>query len=332
MTNDNENIVNEEEELQNTPTTDDSKVTVVGEEEIDFIPPSVKLPISTTTSIHYSEIPEMILNSPQEPIILGVDEAGRGPVLGPMVYGISYCPKSYSETLKKKYGFADSKTLNESKRTQLMTQLCDSSNELFKFVGWACTIMTARDISSGMLKPRHVGNYNLNEQAHDTTMDLIDGILKKGINLKEVYVDTVGPPTTYQEKLKKRFPSLSITVTKKADSLFPIVSTASIVAKVTRDYNLYHSSKGVDWGSGYPGDPRTVKWLNSKVDPVFGWDNNVRFSWQTAKDSLIKNKALEMCWDDDLPLEDDKIDYGNIASMIGGDTKVVDCSWFITGQ
>ena len=84
---------------------------------------------------------------------------------------------------------------------------------------------------------------------------------------------------------------------KKADSLYPCVSAASVVAKVTRDVSceaLYAEyartmrleEDGVGWGSGYPSDARCVSWLKQAIDPVFGWGSECRFSWGTAKDML----------------------------------------------
>ena len=45
----------------------------------------------------------------------------------------------------------------------------------------------------------------------------------------------MGPPESYQTKLSQKFPHLTIVVAKKADALYPVVSAASIAAKVFRD-------------------------------------------------------------------------------------------------
>jgi len=177
--------------------------------------------------------------------------------------------------------------------------------------------MSARDISAGMLKP--VGTYNLNAQAMDATIELIKGVFAKGVNMKEIYIDTIGSPQTYQKKLERIFPTTMITVAKKADSLYPCVSAASVCAKVTRDtalevsYQAYTSSPSKDddepavvadgWGSGYPSDARCSNWLKRNMDPLFGWGNECRFSWGTAKDLLeAKGGGAKVDW----PVEDDE--------------------------
>jgi ribonuclease H2 subunit A len=153
--------------------------------------------------------------------------------------------------------------------------------------------MTATDISADMLSP--IG-YNLNAQAHDTTIALIRQIIQMGVNVKEIYVDTVGPEVSYQKKLQYHFPGANVTVTKKADSKFPIVSAASVCAKVTRDVFLGNEEV---WGSGYPSDPRTSAWLKGGgMDKVFGWSSEeVRYSWATVRDLLEKNKdGVKVNW------------------------------------
>lgn len=241
--------------------------------------------------------------------VLGIDEAGRGPVLGPMVYSAFYLPSHLHHTLlMQDYSFNDSKTLSPRVRENLMKVICTPGNALFDHCGWAVKLLSARDISAGMMRPAS-GLYNLNAQAMDATIEIIHGIVEeRRVNISEVYIDTVGNPSTYQQKLERIFPSLKITVAKKADSLYPCVSAASIVAKVTRDSaldvhydNVLPSSSQEDetWGSGYPSDSKCVAWLQKNMHPVFGWGNECRFSWGTAKDMLELKGGAKVDWPDD---------------------------------
>ncbi|SPO31524.1 related to 35 kDa ribonuclease H [Ustilago trichophora] len=164
------------------------------------------------------------------PCVLGVDEAGRGPVLGPLVYGIAYCPISYQDDMKQ-IGFADSKALTAERRDHLLSALMDDSSHL----GWAVRVMSPQDISAGMLRRRPI---NLNAQSSQATVSLISGVLESGVDVTEIYVDTVGDPKSYSKLLSSHFPRhphIKWTVTSKADAIYPIVGAASIAAKVTRD-------------------------------------------------------------------------------------------------
>lgn len=245
----------------------------------------------------------------KEPCILGIDEAGRGPCLGPMVYASAFCAKKDERALNA-LGADDSKQLTEEQRNALRKKLDDAS-----FVGTDSIILHAAELSASMLRP---AKYNLNLISHDTALSLVQRAMDAGVNVTEVYVDTVGNANSYAEKFRDAFPSLKkVVVAAKADSIYKIVSAASIVAKTDRDLSVSswvfaeeERSKelaasgnvgGVlsfsrDYGSGYPSDPRTKKWLLNHVDNVFGFPSFVRFSWGTAKRLLEEQKAIDVSW------------------------------------
>eukprot|EP00741_Cyanophora_paradoxa_P016859 tig00020943_g16283.t1 len=257
------------------------------------------------------EDPEAI--DPNEEYMMGIDEAGRGPVLGPMVYGTCFCPVSKLEQLKA-LKCADSKTLSEAQREGLFEVIRKSN-----FVGWKVTSIPPCDISRKSLARRKV---NLNEQSFDTAFNLIRAVLAAGIKIAELYVDTVGKAETYENKIRAAFPTIpSVKVAPKADSLFPIVSAASICAKVTRDalmsrwsFARYPSLKPDNkTGCGYPGDSATVSWLERNLDPVFGYPDIVRFSWSTITLALEK-KGVPVIWEDD----EDELPKGQGTLRWGG--------------
>ncbi|NWR95904.1 RNH2A Ribonuclease, partial [Furnarius figulus] len=229
------------------------------------------------------------------PCALGVDEAGRGPVLGPMVYGICYCPVDKLDELEA-LGVADSKTLSEAERERRF-ELLEGAGE---FVGWALQVLPPDHISASM---QQRAKYNLNELSHDTAVGLIQFALDSGVQVAEVFVDTVGPAEKYEAKLRGRFPGVGITVRPKADALFPVVSAASICAKVARDRAVAHwnfvedlgEDMDRDYGSGYPNDPKTKEWLRRNLEPVFGFPQLVRFSWGTAQ-GLLQKEGVPVQW------------------------------------
>ena len=239
-----------------------------------------------------------------------------------MVYAVYYLPISMQHSLAETHHFDDSKVLNPAVRSDLMSKICTAGSDLHSNCGWATRTMSARDISSGQLKP--TGTYNLNAQAHDATIQLIREVLASGVNVREIYVDTVGPPASYQAKLARLFPAQEVTVAKKADSLYPCVSAASVCAKVTRDAALdvlYTSYTGADdnglvaWGSGYPSDARCASWLKGNMHPLFGWGNECRFSWGTAKEMLeAKGAPCRVDW----PEGDDEADGMKLTGFFLG--------------
>jgi ribonuclease HII len=190
-----------------------------------------------------SDIPESCRNSSssccsdphRNKVVIGIDEAGRGCVLGPMVYGAAFWNQSVYENSivnqleKNKNGLllTDSKKLTDMKRCDLMDQLIVPSSE----IGYACRIIHANEISRNM--SRVPIPYNLNQMSHDAAIQLIYTILQAGVtNIDTIYIDTVGTVATYQKKLEQEFqfhsPPINFIVESKADDTYPCCSAASI--------------------------------------------------------------------------------------------------------
>ncbi|XP_056632395.1 ribonuclease H2 subunit A [Diorhabda sublineata] len=263
---------------------------------------------NNTQNLSYiSKVPEVCKTYP---CILGIDEAGRGPVLGPMVYGISFCPIN-EQIILEKLECADSKALNEKKRDEIFNNICKES----KTLGWAVDIISPMSICNSMLSRK---KYSLNQVSMDSAVGLIKSAETAGVLIAHIFVDTVGPSEKYQEYLRNLFPKYKITVAKKADSIYPVVSAASICAKVTRDHALkvwkFPEEINVTdggFGSGYPGDPVTKQFLVDYCDPVFGYPQLVRFSWSTSELAL-ENLAYHVEMED---IEEKNVPANNNLSI-----------------
>ena len=107
----------------------------------------------------------------------------------------------------------------------------------FTQLGWFVTVLHADYLSNTMLAELDNGGKNLNKISHDTAIDLINKVKATGVRVKKVILDTVGQPHRYVQILRTALndPDLEIVVESKADFNHPVVSAASICAKVTRD-------------------------------------------------------------------------------------------------
>lgn len=110
-------------------------------------------------------------------------------------------------------------------------------------LGYFTTVLDAELLSNEMLSEGR-NSRNLNTISHDTAIDLIQKVLDQGINVRKVILDTVGQPDKYRYKLegifnrKRNGNPIEIIVESKADANHPVVSAASICAKVVRDKTL----------------------------------------------------------------------------------------------
>jgi ribonuclease HII len=199
----------------------------------------------------------------------GIDEAGRGPVIGPMVMAIAVIDDM--DKLKN-IGVRDSKELSPQGRSRLLNVLR--------------SILTYMDYE--VIEPEIIDRYvylnALNKLEAEVAVKLIGRALRI-VNLVRVYIDSPDPNAKrYGDLIRRSVGSVEVISMNKADKLIPIVSAASIIAKVTRDSIIeeLHREYG-DFGSGYPSDPRTIGFLRNWVREHGDLPPIVRRSWSTIR-------------------------------------------------
>lgn len=204
-------------------------------------------------------------------MICGIDEAGRGPVIGPLVIAC-VCVEDDDGFIK--LGVKDSKRHSPKRRDVL-------ADKIHKMGKCAVRVVTAKDIDA--LRSQ----MTLNVIEANGFSSLINETCPEG---STVYVDSA---SANEEKFAQMIKSnldkeVKIVSEHGADDTYPVVSAASVVAKVRRDEEVKRISEelDVDIGSGYPSDPNTRKFLKRWVQEHGELPPYTRASWQTSKDVL----------------------------------------------
>lgn len=211
-------------------------------------------------------------------IIAGIDEAGRGCVLGPMVLAICAIDEK-KDGFFRDIGVKDSKLLSKQKREDLFSVIEQNCIE-YKII-----VVPAEELNILM------DGYSLNEIEAQKVVDLLKAIK----SADKVILDS---PDTIAEKYTKRvrsilkkednkkFDKLDILSEHKADYKYMSVACASILAKVTRD-KLMNKLVGFEL-SGYSSDPKTIDYLKNYFLEYKKFPEFTRLKWKTV-DNIVKD-------------------------------------------
>ena len=205
-------------------------------------------------------------------IIAGIDEAGRGPAIGPLVIAIAAIEEKDAVMLQA-MGVKDSKLLSPQARERIYKELLD-------VVKYEIIPVSPAEIDHAVESE----STNLNWLEADVAAKLLN-------NMKppKAYIDCPSAtPRSYTEYLQAKLDyDPELVVEHKADYKYLIVGAASILAKVTRDRAIGELKKKfkVDFGSGYPADPLTAKFTEDH------WNDYdfFRKSWASWKNAANRH-------------------------------------------
>lgn len=216
-------------------------------------------------------------------MITGVDEAGRGPVIGPLVIaGVTFKDENPLIELNVR----DSKKIFPNRRKFLAEKIKQIA------LNYEILIIKAKEIDD----MRKVMTLN------EIEVNAFTKVIKK-LKPELCYVDSadVNENRFKQDILSQLTFKTEIISKHKADDLYPIVGAASIIAKTKRDEEVniieeeLKEKLNIPLGSGYPADPITQKFLQTWLVKYKKLPPYVRKSWKTSQ-NLLKNsytKKLE---------------------------------------
>lgn len=198
--------------------------------------------------------------------VLGIDEAGRGPVVGPLVICGVLLRKSKLDQLAGR-GIKDSKLLSSSRRQTLKEEIES----------------LAEGVEMVIISPSEIDSCNIGDLELKGMVKLINRFLPD-----QVFVDALtSRPDLYERKIRSLLFSkirVELVVENRADKNYPIVGAASILAKVERDRRIrFLEKKYGALGSGYPSDPRTIDFLRNYFRVYGDFPRVVRRRWRTIQ-------------------------------------------------
>ena len=205
-------------------------------------------------------------------LVAGVDEAGRGCVIGPLVIA-GVLIREEKMPILTRLGVKDSKLLSSKKREALAVEIARLAEK--HVVMKLSPVEIDRAVESG----RKLHKLNRLEAQ---TMAMIIEALKPD----EAYVDAADVlEERFKHHIQEDLPFKARIVSKhKADRTYPVVSAASIIAKVERDKEIAAlTAQYGDFGSGYLTDPKTMKFLKKWLQTHGEYPDCVRKSWKPAK-------------------------------------------------
>lgn len=218
---------------------------------------------------------------------VGVDEAGRGPVLGPLIVGVCAIPEG-DLALFREQGVRDSKDLSPKKRRELEAWFNEQSKKRRWFGG--VINLSAERIDLAMQNT----SLNLLEvEGFQEALLLLPHRAELSVIADACDVNSERFARRIMDGLPDwPWPNSTLRAEHKADEQHPVVSMASILAKEAREraVSAIEERLGFSIGSGYPSDPATQRALPD-LCPQTGLDVDLRWGWATVKRFWETNRA-----------------------------------------